>query len=147
MDFMKEAVKEAKKGLKKKEGGPFGAVIVCNGKIISKAHNTVLKNDPTAHAEINAIRKASKKLKTFDLSGCDLYTTCYPCPMCYSAIHWARIKQVFYSATSNKATKVGFDDKKLYEILKGKRKSGFKLIKVNSKQGNEVLEDYKGKLY
>ena len=82
--FLNLAIKEAKKGITKKEGGPFGAIIVCSGKVIASAHNRVVKdNDPTAHAEINAIRKASKKLKRFDLSDCELYATCEPCPMCY----------------------------------------------------------------
>ena len=96
-DFMKLAVEEAKLGVKENHGGPFGAVIVKDGKVIAKAHNTVLKdNDPTCHAEINAIRKASKILDTFDLTGYELYTTGKPCPMCKGAIQWAKIEKVYY---------------------------------------------------
>lgn len=114
--FMREAVKEAFKGVEQNHGGPFGAVIVKEGKIISKAHNEVIKqNDPTSHAEINAIKKASKKLQTFDLSGCELYTTCMPCPMCLGAIKLANIKIVCYGATSEDADKIGFRDKEFYE--------------------------------
>ncbi|MDQ1337150.1 MAG: guanine deaminase [Campylobacterota bacterium] len=114
--FMHQAVKEAFKGVQQNHGGPFGAVVVKGGKIISKAHNKVLKNnDPTAHAEINAIKKASKKLGTFDLSGCEIYTTCMPCPMCLGAIKWANIKTVYYGASSRDADEIGFRDLKFYE--------------------------------
>ncbi|MGE4397846.1 MAG: nucleoside deaminase [Sulfurimonas sp.] len=113
---MNQAVKEAFVGVQLNHGGPFGAVIVKDGKILSKAHNKVLKNnDPTAHAEINAIKKASKKLGTFDLSGCELYTTCMPCPMCLGAVKWANIRTIYYGATSEDADKIGFRDKEFYE--------------------------------
>ncbi|WP_373035954.1 nucleoside deaminase [Sulfurimonas sp.] len=118
--WMKIAYNEATKGMLANEGGPFGAVIIKNDKIISQAHNEVLRsNDPTAHAEINAIREASKKLDSFDLSGCILYTTCKPCPMCLGAIFWARINTVYYGATEEEAAKGGFDDKRFYEMLQG----------------------------
>lgn len=121
--FMKIAAKEAFKGLRKNNGGPFGAVIVRNGKIISRAHNLVLRTkDPTAHAEIVAIRKASKQLKRFDLSDCVLYTSAEPCPMCFAAIHWARIKKVYYGCTADEAARIGFDDKLIYSLLRGKEK-------------------------
>ncbi|MDD4250915.1 MAG: nucleoside deaminase [Candidatus ainarchaeum sp.] len=122
MDFMKIALNEAKKGVSGKHGGPFGAVIVCDNKIIAKAHNMVLKNnDPTAHAEINAIRIASKKLKTVNLDNCILYSTCEPCPMCLSAIYWSRIKKIIFSCSRLDAKKAGFDDKKIYDsFLKNK---------------------------
>lgn len=114
--FMNEAIKEAFKGIEKNHGGPFGAVITKNGKIIAKAHNKVLfSNDPTAHAEINAIRRASKKLASFDLSGCEIYSTCMPCPMCLGAIKWANIKTVYYGATSQDADNIGFRDQRFYE--------------------------------
>ncbi|MDD2651485.1 MAG: nucleoside deaminase [Sulfurimonas sp.] len=114
--FMRGAIQEAFYGVKQNHGGPFGAVVVKSGKIIAKAHNQVLKNnDPTAHAEVNAIRKACKKLGTFDLSGCEIYTTCMPCPMCLGAIKWANIKTVFYGATSKDADDIGFRDKDFYE--------------------------------
>lgn len=134
-EYMKEAVKEALLGVTKNHGGPFGAVIVKNGKIIAKAHNQVLKsNDPTAHAEINAIKKASKKLQTFDLSGCEIYTTCMPCPMCSGAIRWANIKTIYYGATSEDADKIGFRDLKFYE------KEAFELKNINR---TECLEPFK----
>ncbi|HEY9202973.1 MAG TPA: nucleoside deaminase [Sulfurimonas sp.] len=114
--FMNQAVKEAFSGVEHNHGGPFGAVIVKDGKIISKAHNQVIKNnDPTAHAEMSAIKKASKKLGTFDLSGCEIYTTCMPCPMCLGAIKWANIKIVYYGASSRDADNIGFRDEEFYE--------------------------------
>ena len=114
--FMEEAIKEAYKGIKNNEGGPFGAVIVKNGKIIAKSHNQVVKKqDPTCHGEMMAIRLACKKLKTFDLSGCVIYTTGFPCPMCMGACKWAHIKKVYYGCNENDATQIGFDDKKFYE--------------------------------
>ena len=137
-EFMKIAIEEALKGIKKGHGGPFGAVIVKDGKIIVKAHNMVLKNkDPTAHAEITAIRKASKKLKTFDLSDCDLYTTCQPCPMCLSAIYWARIKKVYFGCTSKDAEEIGFDDKRIYEFIQNnplENESGIKFTQISREE-------------
>ncbi len=117
--FMDIAAKEALKGLRKNHGGPFGAVIIQNNNVISKAHNEVIKNnDPTAHAEILAIRKASKKLKRFDLSDCEIYSTCEPCPMCFAAIHWAKIRSLYYGCSKEDAANIGFDDKFIYEVIK-----------------------------
>lgn len=97
-------------------GGPFGAVVVKDGEIIATASNTVTKDiDPTAHAEVNAIRKASKKLNTFDLSGCEIYSSCEPCPMCLAAIYWAHIDKLYFANTKNDAEKVGFSDKFIYD--------------------------------
>ncbi len=141
--FLQIAINEAKKAVVKKTGGPFGAVIVCKGKIIAKAHNTVIKdNDSTAHAEINAIRKASKKLKNYDLSGCELYVTCEPCPMCYSAIHWSRIKKIYFGASSKDASKIGFDDKALYQILNGKKKAIVKKQKLSDDGCIALMKKY-----
>ncbi len=113
---MQKAIDEAIKGVNQGHGGPFGAVIVKEGKIISTSHNEVLKsNDPTSHAEINAIKKASKKLQTFDLSGCEIYTTCMPCPMCMGAIRWANISTIYYGATSEDADMIGFRDQVFYD--------------------------------
>jgi guanine deaminase len=118
---MQEAIKEAKKGITDHEGGPFGAVIVKSGEIISRGHNQVVThNDPTAHAEMQAIRKACEKLKTFSLEGCEIYSTSEPCPMCYSAIHWARIDKIYYGCSRKDAAEIGFDDQLLYDVLKGK---------------------------
>lgn len=118
-NFMELAVKEAREGMQNNEGGPFGAVIVKDGKIISKAHNKVLgTNDPSAHAEILAIREASSILKTFDLSGCELYATTMPCPMCLSAICWSRIRKIYYGTTTEEVASIGFDDGRIYDMLK-----------------------------
>lgn len=100
-------------------GGPFGAVIVKDGKIIAKGANRVTaNNDPTAHAEIVAIREAAKVLNNFDLSGCSLYTSCEPCPMCLAAIYWARIDRIFYGNSKEDAKNIGFDDSFIYEQIK-----------------------------
>lgn len=118
--FMKRAIAEALRGLRKGEGGPFGAVVVRKGKIVAIGHNTVLQtHDPTCHAEMNAIRVAAKKLKRFDLSDCEIYSSCEPCPMCFSAIHWAKMKTLYYGCTQQDAEKIGFDDKFIYEAIRG----------------------------
>lgn len=118
--WMARALDEAYKGLAKRDGGPFGAVVVLNGEIIASGHNQVIStNDPTAHAEVVAIRRASEKLGRFDLSDCEIYSTCEPCPMCYAAIHWAKIKRLVYGATREDAAAIGFDDAYLYDILRG----------------------------
>jgi tRNA(Arg) A34 adenosine deaminase TadA len=110
-EFMLLALKEARRNLKDMRGGPFGACIVKNGKVISVARNTVLKdNDATCHAEINAIRKASKKLNDFRLTGCAIYSTTEPCPMCFSAIHWARLEAVVFGTSISDAKKIGFNE-------------------------------------
>ncbi len=120
--WMKIAYNEALQGMLCNDGGPFGAVIVKDGVVVAVAHNEVLKSkDPTAHAELSVIRKASKKLGSFDLSDTVLYTTCMPCPMCLGAIFWARIKTVYYGATADDAAKAGFDDKHFYEMIEGKK--------------------------
>ena len=114
--YMKMAIKEAEKGIEKGDGGPFGAVIVKDGKVVGKGHNKVLKNnDPTCHGEIEAIRNACKKLKTYDLSGCMLFTTHYPCPMCLGAIRWSNIDEIFYGCSVDDTDKIGFRDKEFYE--------------------------------
>jgi len=118
---MKIAYNEATEGMSANDGGPFGAVIVKDDKIIAAAHNQVLKSkDPTAHAEVNVIREASRIMNRFDLSDCVLYTTCQPCPMCLGAIFWARIKTVYYGATEKDAANGGFDDHRFYEMMNGK---------------------------
>ncbi|MBP6920364.1 MAG: nucleoside deaminase [Candidatus Omnitrophica bacterium] len=104
------AVREARRNLISLEGGPFGACIVKNGRVVSVGRNTVLKDDASCHAEINAIRAASRKLGTYDLSGCRIYSTTEPCPMCFSAIHWARIGRVIYGTTIADARRIGFNE-------------------------------------
>ena len=119
--FMTTAIQEAQTGIQQNHGGPFGAVITQNKKIISQAHNQVLKtNDPTAHAEILAIREASQKLGRFDLSDCEIYSSCEPCPMCFAAIHWAKITKLYYGATRQDAATIDFDDQFIYDVILGK---------------------------
>lgn len=143
--FMQKAKNNAQEGISKKEGGPFGAIIVDKeGNIISNGNNKVIKNtDPTAHAEIIAIREACKKLKTYDLSEYTLYTSCEPCPMCLSAIIWANIKQVYYGCTKKDAGEIGFRDDMIYEYLKGKNKELIKLEELDREDCLEVFKKYK----
>jgi len=102
----------------KNGGGPFGAVIVKDGKIVATGVNRVTaNNDPTAHAEVNAIRKASKKLGTFDLAGCEIYTSCEPCPMCLGAVYWAHLDKMYYGNTKTDAKNIGFDDSFIYDEI------------------------------
>lgn len=117
-EFMKIAADEAEFNITSQEGGPFGSVIVKDDKIIASGHNQVLKgNDPTAHGEIVAIRNACKKLGTYDLNGCTLYTNAYPCPMCLSAIIWANIKTVYYGNSAKDADEIGFRDDFMYKFI------------------------------
>jgi guanine deaminase len=118
--FMKAAIRLANRSMARNNGGPFGCVIVKEGRIIARGSNSVTKqNDPTAHAEVVAIRKACRKLKTFQLGGCEIYCSCEPCPMCLSAIYWARLSKVYYAATRMDAAFAGFDDDLIYhEILR-----------------------------
>jgi len=116
--FMHKAIALSVENIKN-GGGPFGAVIVKNGKIIATGVNRVTsQNDPTAHAEVNAIRKASKKLGTFNLEGCEIYTSCEPCPMCLGAIYWAHLDKIYYGNSKTDAAAIGFDDSFIYEELK-----------------------------
>jgi tRNA(Arg) A34 adenosine deaminase TadA len=117
-DFMREAIKEAETGLRSGRGGPFGCVIVRRGEIIARGNNRVTStNDPTAHAEVTAIREACAALKTFQLADCELYTSCEPCPMCLAASYWARIPQIFYGNTRADAAAIGFDDDFIYQQI------------------------------
>ena len=121
MEFMREAIIEAEKNLKTGDGGPFGAVVVRNGKIIGRGHNEVIKNsDPTCHGEIQAIRDACKYLQTYDLAGCELYTSAMPCPMCLGAIIWANIKIVYYGNSAQDTAQIGFRDDFIYRFIEGK---------------------------
>lgn len=118
-EYMKIAKELAEDNLKTNVGGPFGACVVKDSKIIGKGSNHVISNnDPTAHAEIMAIREACKTINSYDLSDCELYTTCYPCPMCLSAIIWANIKKVYYGNTRKDAETIGFRDDDIYEYIK-----------------------------
>ena len=118
LKFMREAVKRARAGMERNEGGPFGAIIVRDGQVVGVGNNQVTSsNDPTAHAEVVAIRDACKKLGTFQLTDCILYTSCEPCPMCLGAIYWARPKAVYYAGTKSDAADAGFDDRFIYEEI------------------------------
>ncbi len=117
--YMHVADTLAQQNLQTNDGGPFGACIVENGKIVGKGSNQVLKDsDPTAHAEIVAIRAACKNLQNYDLSGCELYTSCFPCPMCLAAVIWANIKTVYYGNTKEDADRIGFRDDFIYDFIK-----------------------------
>lgn len=130
--FMQRAIKLAQEGIDSNSGGPFGAVIVKDKKIIAEGYNEVTStNDPTAHAEIVAIKKACKKLNSFQLEDCVIYASCEPCPMCLGAIYWARPKSVFYACNRNDAAKINFDDQFIYDEIEksiNKREIDFKNI-------------------
>ncbi|QMU28971.1 nucleoside deaminase [Adhaeribacter radiodurans] len=121
-EFMREAIRLSIEKMNEGFGGPFGAVVVRNGEIIARGFNQVLAtNDPTAHAEVDAIRKACATLQTYHLNDCELYTSCEPCPMCFGAIYWAHIQKVYYGNTKQDAAAVGFDDNFIYEELEKPR--------------------------
>jgi guanine deaminase len=146
--FMKVANEEAFRGIKGNEGGPFGAVIIKDGLIVAQGHNEVLKtNDPTAHAEVVAIRKASALLGRFDLSDCEMYASCEPCPMCLSAIFWSRIKTVHYGCTKQDAAAIGFDDNLIYEFIKDPSSYNdyLKLIPMDREESLKSFSSWLGK--
>lgn len=136
--FMRMAINLSEQNVKKALGGPFGAVIVKDGKVIAKSGNRVsLKNDPTAHAEISAIRIACKKLNTFDLSRCIIYTSCEPCPMCLSAIYWAHLDKIYYGNSKEDAAGIGFDDQFIYrEIAKSHTKRAIQAEQLLQKEAS-----------
>ncbi|MCX6788255.1 MAG: nucleoside deaminase [Candidatus Jorgensenbacteria bacterium] len=145
--FMKIAVQEAAKGVKANDGGPFGAVIVKNGKVVARGHNmVVISNDPTAHAEVTVIRNATAKLKCFDLSDCELYTSCEPCPMCLSAIYWAKFKKIYFGATRKDAANIGFDDKFIYDVLEKNTKPSVVLKPLDRKECVKPMDVWKKKI-
>lgn len=115
-DFMQKAIELSNEGMNNNEGGPFGAIVVKDGVIVGQGNNQVTSsNDPTAHAEIVAIRDACKNLGTFQLEGCEIYTSCEPCPMCLGAIYWSRPNKIYYANTRKDATAIGFDDSFIYD--------------------------------
>lgn len=118
INFMKEAIRLAEENVRSNRGGPFGAVVVKEGKIIARGVNQVTtSNDPTAHAEVVAIRAACKALNSFRLEDCIVYTSCEPCPMCLGALYWARPKALYFAATKEDAAEIGFDDRFIYEEI------------------------------
>ena len=145
-EAMKIAIEESKYNSENnyKNGGPFGAVILKNGEIVSIAHNTVIESkDPTAHAEVNAIRLATKKLNTHDLTGCTLYVNAEPCPMCLSAIIWANIKEVYYANTKEEAGNIGFRDDLIYDYIKKRDGNILKTHHVENEKAKEIFEEFK----
>ena len=146
--YMQKAKENAEKGISNKEGGPFGAVVVnSNGEIIANGNNKVLKDkDPTAHAEIVAIREACRILDTNDLSDCTLYTSCEPCPMCLSAIIWANIKKVYFACTKKDAANIGFRDDDIYEYIKGNNEM-ISMKQLDRDDCIDVMTRYNGNMY
>lgn len=140
---IKESIEMARKIMNLGYGGPFGAAIIKDRHCIAVASNSVLiDNDPTAHAEINAIRKACSILETYDLSGCELYATGYPCPMCMSAIIWANITKVYYSCTPSEAEKIGFRDDYIYRFLRSEDTSVISLEQIGHEEAIKLFEEY-----
>ena len=143
-EFMRRAIWLAQNGIDRSDGGPFGAVVVKNGEIVAEGNNRVTStNDPTAHAEIVAIRAACEKLGDFQLDDCVLYTSCEPCPMCLGAIYWARPARVFYACTREDAARIGFDDEFIYEeIEKNFEHRQMKLVNLMRDEGLTVFENW-----
>ena len=144
-EYMKIAKELANENLKTNAGGPFGACIVKDGKIIGKGSNHVLaNNDPTAHAEVMAIRDACKNINSYDLSDCELYASCYPCPMCLSAIIWANIKKVYYGNTKEDAADIGFRDDFIYDFIGNlsENKTHNNILELISMDREETIEEF-----
>jgi len=142
--FMRRAIELGRKGMESGDGGPFGTVIVKNGEIIGEGWNRVIAtNDPTAHGEIMAIRDACKRMSSFNLSGCDLYTSGEPCPMCLGAIYWARIDRIFYGFGIQDAAEIGFDDSFIYaQLAKPLKLRQIPEIQILDAEALEVLKMY-----
>ena len=139
--YMKEAIDEAYSGINAGHGGPFGAVVVRNGKVIGKGHNSVIKNnDPTCHGEVMAIRDACAKVNNFSLAGCEIYTTAEPCPMCFGAILWAGIDKVYYGCNVSDTEKIGFKDSDFYKAVGGG--GGLLLEETDRAECLELFEKY-----
>ena len=147
--FLLSAIEQARKTMNQNIGGPFGAVVINkDGEILSVSSNSVLRdNDPTAHAEINAIRDACKKINSYDLSGCVLYTTAYPCPMCLSAIIWANIKKVYFGCRPEDAEKIGFRDDFIYRFIENKSvdKNVLDICELDREECLKLFDEYSKK--
>ena len=145
--LMNEAVTLSQNAIDTNEGGPFGCIVVKNGEIIARGNNKVTSsNDPTAHAEVVAIREACKALNSFQLDGCEIYTSCEPCPMCLGAIYWARPDVVYYANTREDAANIGFDDAFIYDeigVAPGNRK--IKMVHLPLDTAQKVFEGWKNK--
>ena len=145
--FMREAIRLSREKMQDGAGGPFGAVVVRDGKIIARGWNRVTStNDPTAHAEVTAIRAACRKLKTFQLDDCELYTSCEPCPMCLSAIYWARFKKVYYANSRRDAARIAFDDEFLYrEVARPVSKRKIPMLQLLRPEALKVFAEWQAK--
>ena len=144
---MREAIRLSRQMMRRGHGGPFGAVVVRDGKVVGRGWNQVTSsNDPTAHAEVVAIRDACRRLRTFQLDDCDLYTSCEPCPMCLSAIYWARLRNVFYGNTRQDAARINFDDDFLYrEVALPIRKRTLRMKQLLRKEALAAFKEWERK--
>ena len=144
---MQEAIRLSKQGMSNGEGGPFGCVIVKGDEIVGRGNNKVTSlNDPTAHAEVVAIRDACKNLGTFQLDGCEVYTSCEPCPMCLGAIYWARPKKIYYANHREDAAAIGFDDTMIYEEMsKPYEERKIPIASIGREEAIKVFEEWKAK--
>ena len=141
--FLELAIAEATRGAKSGQGGPFGAVVVKDGSVIARASNAVIaSNDPTAHAEVQAIRAACTALGSFKLDGCDIYASCEPCPMCLGAILWSRARAIYFAATRKEAALAGFDDAVFYQALDGDASVGLVREQVNCREAGAPFAAY-----
>ncbi len=145
--WMREAIRLSRTKMQADCGGPFGAVIVRKGKVVGRGWNQVTStNDPTAHAEVAAIRDACKRLKTFQLNDCELYTSCEPCPMCLSAIYWARLKKVYYANTRRDAARIAFDDDFIYkEVSKPIGRRNISMKQLLRPEALKVFKEWQAK--
>ncbi|MEO5906447.1 MAG: nucleoside deaminase [Saprospiraceae bacterium] len=144
IEWMREAIHLSEKGMTLNEGGPFGCVIVRNGEIIGRGNNKVTStNDPTAHAEVTAIRDACIRLNSFELPDCEIYTSCEPCPMCLGAIYWAKLKRIYYACTRTDAADIGFSDNFIYhEIVKDLDQRAIPIEQMMRDEGMVVFQEW-----
>ena len=145
--FMHRAIELSRQGMRKGAGGPFGAVIVRDGEIVGEGHNCVTSlNDPTAHGEVMAIRDACARLGTFFLAGCEIHTSCEPCPMCLAAIHWARLDRIFYANEAEDAARIGFDDADIYrQVALPKTARSIPSVQLQRDEAAAVFAEWAGK--
>lgn len=142
--WMRQAARLALRGVATNQGGPFGSVVVKDGVVVGRGFNRVVgTNDPTAHAEVVAIRQACRRLKTFSLAGCELYASCEPCPMCLAAIHWARVERVWFACDRHDAARAGFDDAFLYdEFEKGAHERKLPVVQTHREIGLPAFQSW-----
>ncbi len=143
-DFMKRAISISREMMHELKGGPFGAVVVKDGEIVAEGHNQVTTaNDPTAHAEVVAIREACRALGTFNLEGCEIYASCEPCPMCLSAIYWARLERIYFANTRQDAAAIGFDDDHIYgEVARAIDERDLPAVHLLGEEARAVFQEW-----